>query len=321
MRVLRPAVAVFAGLVVAGVMSLTTSAAFAVPLPSAVTEGVSEVSFDAATLNGTVDPDGLEVGSDTRWCFQYGTGDVPGYNLGSVPVLAGDAGVGTDRVPVSARVSGLQPGEAYRYRLVAVNFLGTGLGSTACGTAGGQEALGAEGIFTTPVALPGPLVETRIASNVSQNTATITGSVNPQGSRTSYEFQVGLDTSYGVQVFGQAGEGSEPVPVSLELQYLQPGTTYHYRLVAISPAGTSYGADVTLTTPVYPASVISAPASAPLLATPAVAFPTTPTETTTSTTKPKAKTKKKIKKTAKKADKKTGRASRHDSSRKGRRSA
>ena len=101
-----------------------------------------------------------------------------------------------------------------------------------------------------------------------------------------------MDTSYGVQVFGQAGEGPEPVPVSLELQYLQPGTTYHYRLVAISPAGTSYGADAMLTTPVYPTSVLSAPASAPLLATPAVAFPTTPTETTTSTTKtkPKAKT-------------------------------
>jgi hypothetical protein len=321
MRVLRPAGTVLAGLTAAGVMLLTPSAAFAVPLPSAVTEGVSEVSFDAATLNGTVDPGGLEGGSDTRWCFQYGAGDVPGYNLGSVPVLAGDAGVGTGGVPVSVRVRGLQPGEAYRYRLVAVNSLGMGLGSTACGTAGGQEALGAEGIFTTPVAVPGPLVETGVAGNVSQNTATITGSVNPRGSRTSYEFQVGQDTSYGVQVFGEAGEGSEPVSVSLELQYLQPGTTYQYRLVAISPAGTSYGADATLTTPVFPTSVISAPASAPLLATPAVTFPTTPTETTTSATKPKAKVKKKTKKAAKKADKKTGRTSRHDSSRKGRRSA
>jgi hypothetical protein len=319
MRALRPAAAVLASLATTGVMFLATSAAFAVPLPSATTEGASEVSFDAATLNGTVDPDGLEAGSDTRWCFQYGAGDVPGYNLGSVPVLAGDAGLGTGGVPVSVRVSGLQPGEAYRYRLVAVNWLGTGLGSTACGTAGGQEALGAEGIFTTPVALPGPLVETEIASNVSQNAATITGTVNPQGSRTSYEFQIGLDTSYGVQVFGQAGEGSEPVPVSLELQYLQPGTTYHYRLVAISPAGTSYGADATLTTPVYPTSAIPPPASAPLLATPAVSFPTTPAETT-STTRPKAKTKKKTKKTAKKADRKTGSTSRHDSSRKGRRS-
>jgi hypothetical protein len=301
MRAPRPAVAVFAGLVVAGVLSLAPSHALAVQPPTATTEGASEVSSSAATLNGSVNPQGLEAGSDTRWCFQYGEGSIPGYNLGSIPVLAGDAGTGTTGVPVSIHVGGLEPGSAYRYRLVAVNSLGTGLGSTACGTEGGQETLGAEEILTTPVTLPAPQAETGHASSISQNTATITGTISPHGQPTSYEFQVGIDTSYGVQVFGQSGEGTEPVPVSLNLQYLQPGTTYHYRLLATSPAGTSYGADATLTTGVYPTSVILPPASTPLLATPTVTFPTTPTETTTTTPKTKTKTKPKAKKKAKKA--------------------
>jgi hypothetical protein len=320
---------ILAGALTLGVLSVVSSTALAVPSPLAVTEGASEVSFDAATLNGTVNPEGVEVASDTRWCFQYGAGSLPGYNLGSVPVLAGDAGTGTTSVPVSIRVSGLEPGGAYRYRLVAVNSLGVGLGSTACGTEGGQETDGAEEILTTPVTLLAPLTETGPASNVSQNSATITGTVNPQGLRTSYEFQVGIDTSYGVQVFGQAGEGTEPVPVTLELRYLQPGTTYHYRLLAISPAGTSYGADATLTTPVYPTSTLSAPTNTPLVATPLVTFPSTPASTTTTnpkaTTKPKTKTKAKPKaKRAKKATlatRNTGKTSRHHSSKKGRRSA
>jgi hypothetical protein len=320
---------IMAGCLTLGVFSVASSTALAVPSPLAVTEGASEVSFDAATLNGTVDPQGLEAASDTRWCFQYGAGSLPGYNLGSVPVLAGDAGTGTTSVPVDIRVSGLEPGSAYRYRLVAVNSLGAGLGSMACGTEGGQEADGAEEILTTPVTLPAPLAVTGTTSNVSQNSATITGTVNPRGLRTSYEFQVGIDTSYGVQVFGQAGEGSEPVPVTLELRYLQPGTTYHYRVLAISPAGTSYGADATLTTPVYPTSVLSAPANTPLVATPLVTFPSTPAPTTTTnpktTTKPKTKTKAKPKtkkaKKAARATRNTGKTSRHNSPTKGRRPA
>lgn len=326
MRIPRP---VPTGLLTLAVLALTpcgVAFALAPPLPAAMTEGATEVTFDAATLNGTVNPEGIEPGSDTRWCFQYGEGSIPGYNLGSVPVLAGDAGTGITSVPVSVRVSGLQPGSAYRYRLVAVNALNTGPTPTGCDTEGGQETVGTEQIFTTTLTLPVPLAETGPANNITQNTATITGTVNPQGSRTIYEFQIGIDTSYGVQIFGQAGEGTETIPVSLNLQYLQPATTYHYRLLATSPAGTSYGPDATLTTTTYPTSTLTPPATTPLLATPTLTFPTTPTQTTTTkpqTEKPKTKKKAKKAKTAKntrKNHKKTSKTIPHGSTRKGRRS-
>ena len=302
-----------AGLAVLGAMVAMPSQVFATPLPAASTEGVSEVIFDAATLHGTVIPGGSEAASDTRWCFEYGTGGSPEYNLGSLPLLAGDAGEGTSGVPVSVRVNGLEPASTYRYRLVAVNALGTGLGSTACGTEGGQEADGAEGLFTTPVSLPVPLAVTGTASGISQNAATISGTVDPRGFPTTYEFQFGIDTSYGVQVFGAAGEGLEPAPVSLSVPYLQPGTTYHYRLVAINQGGTSYGADAMFTTPVFPTAVLSAPAVPPLIATPAVTFPSDTTATTTkgkSMTAGKARKRKSRRKTTAKKGRKAGRASR-----------
>jgi hypothetical protein len=304
-----------AGLAALGIAACAPSPALAVPLPSATTEGVSEVTFDAATLSGTVDPGGGEAASDTRWCFQYGSGANPGYNLGSLPLLSGDAGRGTSGVPVSVQLTDLAPGDTYRYRLVAVNSLGMGLGSTACSTEGGQETEGAEEIFTTPITLPAPLAVTGVPSGVSQNAATISGTVNPQGYRTSYEFQVGVDTSYGVQVFGEAGEGSESQQVSLTLPYLQPGTSYHYRLVAISRGGTSYGADAMFTTPVFPTATLSAPTAPLLVATPTVTFPSVPIKATKAKPKQKTKTTK-----ARRASKGAGKASRrHSNERKGRR--
>jgi hypothetical protein len=44
--------------------------------------------------------------------------------------------------------------------------------------------------------------------------------------------------------------------VSIYSQNLQPATTYHYRLAAHGPGGSSYGADQTFATASYPASVI-----------------------------------------------------------------
>jgi hypothetical protein len=280
--------------------------ALATSLPSATTEEATEVTFDAATLHGTVLPGGVEAASDTKWCFEYGSGATPGYNLGSVPLVPEDAGEGINSIPVSLHVTGLKPGSTYRYRLVAVNSLGQGLGSTACGTEGGQEATGAEGLLTTPIILQPPVAVTGTASSVSQDTATISGTVDPQGFRATYEFQLGVDTSYGVEVFGAAGDGIGPQPLSLTLLYLQPGTTYHYRLVAINQGGTSYGADQAFTTPVFLTAMLSAPTAPPLIATPTVTFPTD--TQTTKTSKPKSagkarKTRPKKKRKGRKAQK------------------
>jgi DNA-binding beta-propeller fold protein YncE len=277
------------------IQSFTTLA----PPPSVTTEGAREVSSDAASVSGTVVPGSNGAASDTKWCFQYGTTEAPGYNLGFAPgAPTGDAGQGTSPVPVSVHLTRLTAGTTYRYRLVAVNSLGSRLSSTACGTEGGHETDGAEGTFTTSSTGRGPLAVSEPAALVSQNAATLMGTVDPQGARTIYYFQIGTDASYGVDLFGEAGAGSEPEPVSVVASGLQPGTTYHCRLVASNANGMSYGVDESFTTPTFPSSVLSAPVAPSLLVGPSIVFPSEPVASKTKVKKTK-KSKTKSKKSKK----------------------
>ncbi len=101
----------------------------------------------------------------------------------------------------------------------------------------------------------------------------MSGAIGPEGLETSYELDLGTDTTYGTSIFGKAGGGAENVGVSVNLQDLAPGTTYHYRFVAINSDGRAYGADQTFTTPAYAHPLVLPPVLA-LLPTPAIAFPT-----------------------------------------------
>ena len=68
------------------------------------------------------------------------------------------------------------------------------------------------------------------------------GSVNPNGTSTSYWFKYGTNTSYGsLSKTNSAGSGSVPVNVGIVLSNLTQNTTYHYEIVASSTAGTQHG--------------------------------------------------------------------------------
>ncbi|MCG6881663.1 MAG: carboxypeptidase-like regulatory domain-containing protein [Deltaproteobacteria bacterium] len=92
---------------------------------------------------------------------------------------------------------------------------------------------------------------------MTSSTATLNGSVNPNGSDTIYYFQYGTTTSYGYTTSaGSAGSGISPVSVSSNVANLSPQTTYHCRIVATNDAGTTYGQDkVFTTTSVIPATI------------------------------------------------------------------
>lgn len=105
-----------------------------------------------------------------------------------------------------------------------------------------------------------PSATTGSASNVAQSSATIGGTVNPAGTDTHYYFQYGTTSSYGSSTTPtDAGAGTNDVSVSAELTGLAASTTYHYRIVAVSSAGTTDGADKTLTTTTPPAATTAAP--------------------------------------------------------------
>jgi hypothetical protein len=85
-------------------------------------------------------------------------------------------------------------------------------------------------------------------------------------------------------------------PVSVTVQNLLPGTTYHYRLVASNAAGTIVaGEDRTFTTSNYPVSVVQQP-----LPLAGISFPgTSPVKAKPKVVKRKAKPKKHKKSTGK----------------------
>jgi Tol biopolymer transport system component len=87
-------------------------------------------------------------------------------------------------------------------------------------------------------------VSTGSATNVTLHSATLNGTVNPQGAETTYYFEWGTTTGYGKSTPSQsAGSGTIDVVASADLNSLSPNTVYHYRLVAVNNAGTRFGSD------------------------------------------------------------------------------
>jgi hypothetical protein len=91
----------------------------------------------------------------------------------------------------------------------------------------------------------GPPTVTTGAAQPGTTTATLNGTVDPNGTATTYHFEYGTTTDYGLETPSQsAGSGADPVPVQATLSGLTASTVYHYRLVA----GDVPGADATFTT-------------------------------------------------------------------------
>lgn len=124
-----------------------------------------------------------------------------------------------------------------------------------------------------------PVVSTGQAEGVAQNSVTLTAGIETQGVETTFEFDLGADTSYGSRIFGDAGYELGPQTYRASLQGLAPGTTYHYRVAATNVYGTVYGADVTFTTGTYPSSVLAVPVTLPSL--PAILLAPEPSTSTT----------------------------------------
>src|SRR5512132_336960 len=217
-------------------LSAVAVAASDASAPTAITGPVTALGTTTATVTGTVNPGGLT----TSRYFEYGTTTNYGSKTSSVGI-----GSGTANVDVSATLTSLSPGTTYHYRVVATNSTGT--------------SRGADGIFTTP-APPG--VVTGAATSVTPTSATLNGTVDPNGRATTWFFEYGTSTSYGVKTPEKsAGSGTSAGSVSVALSGLARGKLYHFRLVATSDAGVSRGADRTFSTIGAPAVVTRAATS------------------------------------------------------------
>src|SRR5687767_4409711 len=93
-----------------------------------------------------------------------------------------------------------------------------------------------------------PGATTTDATDVTASSATLNGVVNPNKEDTTYHFEYGTTTAYGTSTPNAVEGGNAGKAVSAAITGLQPGTVYHFRLVATNPSGTDFGVDKTFTT-------------------------------------------------------------------------
>jgi hypothetical protein len=98
-----------------------------------------------------------------------------------------------------------------------------------------------------------PALATNTAPSVTASTATVTGSINPNGHATTYWIQYGTSPGYGQRTTAQgAGSRRGRRAISVAVGGLAPLTTYHFRIAASNcsgcSSGTVYGKDRTFAT-------------------------------------------------------------------------
>jgi cyclophilin family peptidyl-prolyl cis-trans isomerase len=109
----------------------------------------------------------------------------------------------------------------------------------------------------TPTAIPE--VTTTPVTGITATTATLNGTVNPNGLATAAYFEYGLTTAYGntASVTLSPDNGLSVQNVSAAINGLQPGQTYHGRLTATYSGWTVSGEDLTWVTPASSVATLS----------------------------------------------------------------
>jgi phosphodiesterase/alkaline phosphatase D-like protein len=202
---------------------------------TASTLAVTTVGASTATVRGAVNPNG----SPTTVWFEYGTSPTLSPCDSSSSQIAG---AGTSEMEVTAGLSGLSGGTTYYYRVVAQNGCGTTRGSILS--------------FSS---LTPPTVSTLSAASVGVSTATLRGTVNPNGLAATAWFEYGTSStlsSYSSTSSQSVGSDTSSQTITAALSGLSSGTRYYFRIAASNSAGTQKGSIYSLTT----SSSASAPA-------------------------------------------------------------
>jgi hypothetical protein len=205
---------------VAGLAFTAGPALAAGPPEAPTTEAAENVTATTATFKGLLNP--ATEAPTPGYQFTYGTGGTC-EGAGSEPV-AEEPLVSGMALPVTAAVTGLEPGRKYKVCLVASNGEGASPGN--------------ELPFTTAAAPPS--VEGETASGVRATEATLEATVNPENEETTYTFEYAaseaeLGTPSATKIAGAAptaaAYGGQGVSVSTGPALTQ-NTSYFFRVVA-----------------------------------------------------------------------------------------
>ncbi len=218
-----------------------------VTVPAPVTEAATAITPTRATLEGTVNPDGVAL---TECVFEYVRGHfgpnetIPYDHSVECEQPAASIPTGSGPVAVHAKLTELVPPEQghYQFRLRAAN------------AGAGHVVFGADREFST-----GPIVKAKPASAISGASATLNAEVNPDGAAvtecrfdylTEAEYEenggsfAGAEEEPCAQSEAEIGEGEAYVPVSAPIEGLAPATKYKWRVTATTLGSGTGGAEV-----------------------------------------------------------------------------
>jgi hypothetical protein len=195
----------------------------------------------AATLKAEVNA----TGSPTKCEFQLAEAGKT-FGEAGVKAYACSANPGEEEkwVAETAKATGLTAGKSYHFRLLV-----------KAGAWTSSQEPGTEFQIVEPGA---PVVETKAASEVAPTSATLNGTVNPEGKESKsckFEYGTSLPSGKTAPCSPSPGAGTAPVPVSAKVTGLTAATTYKFKLIdENSESKKSEGAALTLTTLEAPAA-------------------------------------------------------------------
>ncbi len=199
--------------------------------PVAVTGATVAPTATTAVVTGSVNPNG----AITSYWYEYGPSSTFGQKTSTEIV-----GSGFVAIPTPGYITGLLPNTTYYFRLMAQNQFGlsTGIQRSVTTTASSPAPVG--GV---------PQAHSLAATTITNTTANLGGSVNPNQAATQYWFEYGKTNALGnVTNFVSVGSGNSTLTTSAAITGIDAGTTYYYRINAQNQFGTVNGAIMTFKT-------------------------------------------------------------------------